>query len=84
MASSSSAQSQEEPKPEVPTSSKTSTNADEQDDSENQKPKDDQMFECNICLDVAKDAVVSHCGHLFCWPCLHQVREIIITCINSF
>lgn len=22
-------------------------------------------FECNICLDTAKDAVVSLCGHLF-------------------
>ena len=22
-------------------------------------------FECNICLDTAKDAVVSMCGHLF-------------------
>jgi len=29
--------------------------------------KDDQsnMFECNICLESAKDAVVSVCGHLF-------------------
>jgi len=34
-----------------------------------------KTFECNICLDVAKDAVVSHCGHLFCWPCLHQWLE---------
>ncbi|KAI0226698.1 RING-type domain-containing protein [Lamellibrachia satsuma] len=32
-------------------------------------------FECNICLDTAKDAVVSMCGHLFCWPCLHQWLE---------
>ncbi|VEL20725.1 unnamed protein product [Protopolystoma xenopodis] len=32
-------------------------------------------FECNICLDPAKDAVVSLCGHLFCWPCLHQWLE---------
>ncbi|NP_001156217.1 ring finger protein 5-like [Acyrthosiphon pisum] len=39
--------------------------------------KDDQnnMFECNICLENAKDAVVSVCGHLFCWPCLHQWLE---------
>lgn len=37
--------------------------------------KDDSMFECNICLDTAKDAVVSMCGHLFCWPCLHQWLE---------
>lgn len=29
-------------------------------------------FECNICLETAKDAVVSMCGHLFCWPCLYQ------------
>lgn len=29
------------------------------------KEKDDRMFECNICLDTAKDAVVSMCGHLF-------------------
>lgn len=36
------------------------------------KEKDERMFECNICLDTAKEAVVSMCGHLFCWPCLHQ------------
>ncbi|TMW39778.1 hypothetical protein DOY81_015142, partial [Sarcophaga bullata] len=29
----------------------------------------------HICLDTAKDAVVSMCGHLFCWPCLHQWLE---------
>jgi len=23
------------------------------------------LFECNICLDTAKDAVISLCGHLF-------------------
>ncbi|GAB1598029.1 E3 ubiquitin-protein ligase RNF185-like [Argonauta hians] len=32
-------------------------------------------YECNICLDSARDAVVSKCGHLFCWPCLHQWLE---------
>lgn len=32
-------------------------------------------FECNICLDSARDAVVSMCGHLFCWPCLHRWLE---------
>ncbi|VDK56802.1 unnamed protein product [Anisakis simplex] len=42
--------------------------------SEQNKKKDDEggRFECNICLDTARDAVVSMCGHLFCWPCLHQ------------
>ncbi|XP_070571725.1 E3 ubiquitin-protein ligase RNF185-like [Ptychodera flava] len=34
-----------------------------------------EMFECNICLDTARDAVISYCGHLFCWPCLHQWLE---------
>lgn len=43
-------------------------------DKEDEK-NDDSIFECNICLDTAKDAVVSLCGHLFCWPCLHQWLE---------
>lgn len=25
----------------------------------------DPNFECNICLDTAKEAVISMCGHLF-------------------
>lgn len=33
------------------------------------------QYECNICLDVARDAVISMCGHLFCWPCLHKWLE---------
>ena len=33
------------------------------------------QFECNICLDTARDAVISYCGHLFCWPCLHKWIE---------
>lgn len=45
------------------------------DANENGAKKDDSMFECNICLDTAKEAVVSMCGHLFCWPCLHQWLE---------
>jgi len=35
----------------------------------------DSAFECNICLETAKNAVISMCGHLFCWPCLHQWLE---------
>ena len=42
---------------------------------EAEEKKDESIFECNICLDTAKDAVVSMCGHLFCWPCLHQWLE---------
>ncbi|XP_008329409.1 E3 ubiquitin-protein ligase RNF5 [Cynoglossus semilaevis] len=37
--------------------------------------RDRATFECNICLDTATDAVISMCGHLFCWPCLHQWLE---------
>ena len=33
-------------------------------------------FDCNICLIVAREAVISMCGHLFCWPCLHTWLEI--------
>eukprot|EP00800_Vazella_pourtalesii_P019147 TRINITY_DN6420_c0_g1_i1.p1 TRINITY_DN6420_c0_g1~~TRINITY_DN6420_c0_g1_i1.p1 ORF type:complete len:206 (-),score=29.76 TRINITY_DN6420_c0_g1_i1:219-782(-) len=29
-------------------------------------------FECNICFDTAKDAVLSKCGHLYCWPCIYR------------
>lgn len=46
--------------------SNTTTGGDEE------EKKDDSMFECNICLDPPKDAVVSMCGHLFCWPCIHH------------
>lgn len=31
---------------------------------------DNSNFECNICLDTAKDAVISMCGHLFWYVCL--------------
>ncbi|KAE8281997.1 E3 ubiquitin-protein ligase RNF5 [Larimichthys crocea] len=42
---------------------------------EGERERDRATFECNICLDTAKDAVISMCGHLFCWPCLHQWLE---------
>lgn len=29
-------------------------------------------FDCNICLELAQDPVVTLCGHLFCWPCLYR------------
>ncbi|KAI4817675.1 E3 ubiquitin-protein ligase RNF5 [Pseudochaenichthys georgianus] len=42
---------------------------------EGEPERDRAAFECNICLDTARDAVISMCGHLFCWPCLHQWLE---------
>ncbi|CAF0748382.1 unnamed protein product [Brachionus calyciflorus] len=41
----------------------------------NEKNADNSQYECNICLDTARDAVISLCGHLFCWPCLHKWLE---------
>jgi hypothetical protein len=32
-------------------------------------------FECNICLEMACEPVVTTCGHLFCWPCLHNCLQ---------
>lgn len=38
--------------------------------------EDDSRFACNICLDTVKDAVVTVCGHLYCWPCLYRWLNI--------
>jgi len=43
--------------------------------SKEEEQEENKSFECNICLDTARDAVISMCGHLFCWPCLHQWLE---------
>ena len=32
----------------------------------------DGNFECNICLELANDPVITLCGHLFCWSCLYR------------
>ncbi|XP_027338438.1 uncharacterized protein LOC113852408 [Abrus precatorius] len=31
------------------------------------------FFDCNICLDMARDPVLTCCGHLFCWACFYQL-----------
>ncbi|XP_059168029.1 E3 ubiquitin-protein ligase RNF185-like [Physella acuta] len=48
-----------------------------EDDNKKSPNEDDQhgTYECNICLETANDPVISMCGHLFCWPCLHQWLE---------
>lgn len=42
---------------------------------QSQDGQPDGRFECNICFEQATDAVVSKCGHLFCWPCIHRWME---------
>lgn len=43
-------------------------------DTKEEEKKDDKMFECNICLDTARDAVVSMCGHLFWYLICHCIK----------
>ena len=42
----------------------------------NQEPntsKGGNVFDCIICLKVARDPVLTCCGHLFCWPCFYNL-----------
>lgn len=40
--------------------------------------KDESNYECAICMEIAKEPVVTKCGHLYCWPCIYDVRIILI------
>ncbi|KAI9206728.1 uncharacterized protein BJ171DRAFT_566577 [Polychytrium aggregatum] len=51
-----------------------------------QPPSEDPQgssFECNICLDMASDPVITLCGHLFCWPCIHRWIEAKLPASNT-
>lgn len=36
------------------------------------KERASNLFDCNICWQLAKDPIVTQCGHLYCWPCLYS------------
>lgn len=38
--------------------------------------KSGSFFDCNICLAMAKDPVLTCCGHLFCWPCFYHLSYV--------
>ncbi|KAG8363553.1 hypothetical protein BUALT_Bualt19G0034500 [Buddleja alternifolia] len=38
------------------------------------------FYDCHICLDLAREPVLTCCGHLFCWACFYQVSYIDSTC----
>ncbi|XP_022971399.1 uncharacterized protein LOC111470133 isoform X2 [Cucurbita maxima] len=46
--------------------------AENKSDVEKGSDSDGSFFDCNICLDLARDPVVTCCGHLYCWPCLYR------------
>ncbi|KVH87739.1 Zinc finger, RING/FYVE/PHD-type [Cynara cardunculus var. scolymus] len=34
------------------------------------------FFDCNICFDMARDPILTCCGHLFCWSCFYQLSYV--------
>ncbi|XP_019159532.1 PREDICTED: uncharacterized protein LOC109156137 isoform X2 [Ipomoea nil] len=43
--------------------------------------KDDAQgfFDCNICLEMAREPVLTCCGHLYCWMCFFQLPYVYST-----
>ncbi|KAL7258354.1 hypothetical protein ACSBR1_004472 [Camellia fascicularis] len=37
------------------------------------------FFDCNICLDMAREPILTCCGHLFCWACFYQLPYVYST-----
>ena len=47
------------------TSSRPNNGENSEERKNEERAEEERAFECNICLDTAKDAVISMCGHLF-------------------
>lgn len=59
--------------------SKEKTEKVEQNDSTDEIPDEDK-WKCPICLDALQQPVVTRCGHVFCWPCIHEWLRRSNTC----
>lgn len=42
--------------------------------------EDSSAFQCNICYELAREPVVTLCGHLYCWPCVYRWMQVQSTC----
>lgn len=34
------------------------------------------FYDCNICLHLARDPILTCCGHLFCWDCFYKLPYV--------
>lgn len=34
------------------------------------------FYDCNICLEMAREPILTCCGHLFCWACFYRVSYV--------
>lgn len=41
---------------------------------------DEDKWKCPICLEGLQQPVVTRCGHVFCWPCIHEWLRRSQTC----
>ncbi|XP_042017540.1 helicase-like transcription factor [Salvia splendens] len=40
------------------------------------KKEGGSFYDCIICLEFAREPVLTTCGHLFCWACFYQVSNV--------
>ncbi|XAR63397.1 Ubiquitin--protein ligase [Bertholletia excelsa] len=38
-----------------------------------------EFFDCNVCLGMAREPILTCCGHLFCWICFYHLPYLYAT-----